>query len=219
MKRYSSILTTGVSVTTPRHTTKEPGPGDRELFERFLHGENEAFAELFHRHGPRLYLYTLKIVGDRQQAHDIQQDVWERIIRYRAQGKEAPDSPLGLLVRITRNLCINHVRDRKENIQLAAIPEWRQPATTGRELSELEEAVVIALERLPADQREVLILNAYSGYRFEEIAGMLGEAESTVRTRAWRARARLGRIIAALIGLDSTNDERNPNDDSHRSQP
>ena len=59
----------------------------------------------------------------------------------------------------------------------------------------------MALDRLPMDQREVLILNAYAGYRYEEIAEMVGETVGAVRTRAWRARAKLGRIIAALLGL------------------
>ncbi len=66
----------------------------------------------------------------------------------------------------------------------------------------MEELVMIAMERLPLDQREVLILYAYSGYKFEEIAQMVGESHGAVRTRAWRARRQLKRIIAALIELD-----------------
>lgn len=206
-------------MTSGRNSTKESGPDDRELFQSFLDGNDQAFAELFRRHASRLYVYTLKIVGDQQQTRDIMQDVWERIIRFRSEGKEAPHTPLGLLIRITRNLCLNHKRGRKDTLPLDGMPEWRQPRTEGKDLSELEEAVVIALERLPIEQREVLILNAYSGYRFDEIAEMLGEAESTIRTRAWRARARLGTIIAALIGLNDTNDERDHNDAPNRSRP
>ncbi len=59
-----------------------------------------------------------------------------------------------------------------------------------------------ALEHLPLPQREVLILNAYSGYRFDEIAEMLGEPVGAIRTRAWRARVQLGRVVSALIELD-----------------
>jgi RNA polymerase sigma-70 factor (ECF subfamily) len=61
--------------------------------------------------------------------------------------------------------------------------------------------VVVALGQLPETQREILILNAYSGYRFDEIAEMLGEPVGAVRMRAWRARAKLGDIITAMTGL------------------
>lgn len=186
---------------------------DSVLFAQFLDGDDDAFMELFNRHTPRLFLYCLKVVGSRQAAHDIMQDMWERIIRLRAEGRGGGHSPAGLLMRTVRNLCLNYKRDRKEHLSLDLVPEWRQPGAEDRELSELEESVVLALERLPEEQREVLILNAYSGYRFDEIADMLGEAEGTVRMRAWRARSRLGKIIAALIGLDENDDERRTSND------
>ncbi len=78
-----------------------------------------------------------------------------------------------------------------------------------REMSEMEEAVVAALDHLPVEQREVLVLHNYCGYRYDEIALMLGEQPAAVRTRAWRARTRLARIIAELIGAQS---DRDPSD-------
>jgi RNA polymerase sigma-70 factor (ECF subfamily) len=193
----------------------DPVVEDSTLFSRFLDGDDDAFMALFDRHAPRLFLYCLKVVGSRQAAHDIMQDMWERIVRLRAEGKPTAHSPAGLLMTTTRNLCLNYKRDRKEHLSLDQVPEWRQPGSEMREMSELEEAVVLALDRLPDEQREVLILNAYSGYRFDEIAEMLGEGEGTIRARAWRARAKLGKIIAALIGLDQMDDEgRNSNDRS-----
>lgn len=218
MNRLSSILLPEQDVNERNGMANRSPSEDRALFERFLGGDDDAFVELMGRHAPRLYLYAAKILGDRAQARDLMQDVWERIIRFRSEGKPAPESPLGLLIRITRNLCLNHNRSRKNHLPLEEVPEWRQPRAGGRELTELEEAVVIALERLPLDQREVLILNAYSGYRFDEIAEMLGEQESTIRTRAWRARARLGRMIAALIDLGQSNDA-SSNDDTRSGDP
>ena len=75
------------------------------------------------------------------------------------------------------------------------------------EMSSMEEMVVVAREKLPLSQREVLILNAYSGYTFEEIAQMTGESHGAVRTRAWRARTQLKRIVAALIELEDNRTE------------
>ncbi len=199
MSRHSTIL--------PRRAAVAPdeggpaGPDDVSLFRRFLGGDDRAFMELFNRHASRLYIYCQKIVGDPHAAHDIMQDVWERVIRFRAAGKEVPRSPLGLLITTTRNLCLNFKRDRREHLSIDQLGDWRGAESGGGEMSEMEEAVLMALDRLPMDQREVLILNAYAGYRYEEIAEMVGETVGAVRTRAWRARAKLGRIIAALLGL------------------
>jgi len=74
-------------------------------------------------------------------------------------------------------------------------------------LSEMEEAVVVALDHLPENQRELLLLHSYSGYTYEEIAEMFGEGVGAIRTRAWRARLKLGRLIAALIDIEDGDGE------------
>jgi RNA polymerase sigma-70 factor (ECF subfamily) len=157
-------------------------------------------------------MYCLKFIGDRRQTEDMVQDLWERVIKLRGERREHLDNPIGFLIRMARNLCLNHIRDRKQMASLQDIPEWEHPATVPRELTHNEELVVAALGHLPENQREVLVLNAYSGYRFDEIAEMLGEQVGAVRTRAWRARMQLGRIVSAFIGLDETKEEDSASD-------
>ena len=193
----------------PNRARSEPSP-DAMQFARFLAGDDASFMQLFDRHTHRLYLYCLKFLGDREAAEDIVQDLWERVIKLRTTPREAPDNVLAFLYRIARNLCLNNRRDRKMHASIEALSEWEHPSASTRELSQHEELVVAALPRLPIAHREVLILNAYAGYRFDEIAEMLGEPVGAIRTRAWRARAQLGRIISALIALDESADEQRP---------
>ena len=83
----------------------------------------------------------------------------------------------------------------------------------------MEELVVLSLPKLPFAQREVLVLHAYCGYRFEDIANMLGQPIGTVRMRASRARAHLGRIISAIVEMEEDREKhRNTNqpDEGHR---
>jgi RNA polymerase sigma factor (sigma-70 family) len=190
--------------------TGAPLASDAQLFARFLDGDDTAFMELFDRHTHRLYMYCLKFIGDRKQTEDMVQDLWERVIRLRGGDRPALDNPIGFLIRMARNLCLNHIRDRKNTSSLEDLPDWEHPSVTPRELTHNEELVVAALRHLPESQREVLVLNAYSGYRFDEIAEMLGEQVGAVRTRAWRARMQLGRIVSAFIGLDENNEENSP---------
>jgi RNA polymerase sigma factor (sigma-70 family) len=213
MQRKSSIVQSlshrgGADMMDPEGTGSALAT-DAQLFVRFLDGDDTAFMELFDRHTHRLYMYCLKFIGDRRQTEDLVQDLWERVIRLRSEQREGLDNPVGFLIRMARNLCLNHIRDRKQISSLQDIPEWEHPATIPRELTHNEELVVAALRHLPEAQREILVLNAYSGYRFDEIAEMLGEQVGAVRTRAWRARAQLGRIISAFIGLDENNEEHN----------
>jgi RNA polymerase sigma-70 factor, ECF subfamily len=189
---------------------------DKTLFDRFFAGDDAAFMEIFDRHTQRLYLYCLKYVNDRQAAEDLVQDIWERVMKLRASGAEAPIIPLAFLYRIARNLSLNHLRNQRNHAQLEALPEWKLPSVTPRERTHHEELLAIAMEHLPIPYREVLILNAYSDYRFDEIAEMLDESVGTVRTRAWRARNRLARLLAALISMDDP-DERNDGRTKHDS--
>jgi RNA polymerase sigma-70 factor (ECF subfamily) len=175
---------------------------DYTLFTRFLGGDDEAFMELFDRHTPRLGRYCRKMVGSEQAAEDLMQDVWERVIRMREKGQPAPPNPLGIIFWMARNLCLNFLRDRHAHPSLDDIPDQPGPALGLHDPSQLEELVVMALDKIPLDQREVLILNAYSGYSFEEIARMTDENVGAVRTRAWRARRGLKRAIVGLIELD-----------------
>ncbi|MBS1910503.1 MAG: RNA polymerase sigma factor [Bacteroidetes bacterium] len=176
---------------------------DSELLSRFFEGDDTALVQLFDRHNHRLYLYCHQYLNDSEQAEDVTQEVWERIMKMRRTSTERTIRNVpGLLFTMTRNLCIDSIRTRRHHADLEEIPESKHPTSSIPELSHLEELVILALPHLPAHQREVLALNAYSGYQFEEIAEMLGEPVGTIRTRAWRARTHLGRIIGAMIGLE-----------------
>jgi RNA polymerase sigma-70 factor (ECF subfamily) len=179
-----------------------PLSSDAQLFARFMEGDDGAFMELFDRHTHKLYMYCLKFVGDRGRAEDLVQDIWEKVIRMRGDGRDPIDNPVGFLVRMARNLCLNSIRDTRAIASLDDLPEGEHPSVGMSELTHHEEMVVAALARLPDPQREVLILNAYSGYRFDEIAAMLDEPVGAIRTRAWRGRVQLGRIISAMIEFD-----------------
>jgi RNA polymerase sigma-70 factor, ECF subfamily len=179
-----------------RHTeTTNPMAEDEALFNRFLRGEDDAFLGLFRRHNRRVFTYCLKIVGGREQAEDIAQETWERIIALRTQPYSVRN-PIGFLLRIARNLCLDHLKTRKHHLALDNLSESSHPVHSTGEHSTLEELVLTALHRLSFKYREVLILNTYCGYQFEEIAEMLGKSPEAIWARASRARAELRTIVA-----------------------
>ena len=175
---------------------------DAVLFTRYREGDQEAFLELFDRHADRIARFCYRMIGQQDLAQDVAQDVWVKLLGIAQRGEQNLHNPAGMLFTIARNLSLNAIRDRRDHTPLDALSEEYHPQTEVRELSNLEELAIRALDRLPLDQREILILHAYSDYSFEEIGDMIGESAGTVRMRAYRARKKMKRVLSALIEFE-----------------
>jgi RNA polymerase sigma-70 factor (ECF subfamily) len=184
---------------------------DQHLYRRHLDGDDAAFSELFNRHNHRLYVYCLKLVGDADTAEDITQELWERVIRLRLEGKDV-HNPGGFFVRMARNLSLNHLRSRKRLSALDDLPESAGPIDVPTDRTDREELVFQALEQLPFDYREVLILHNYSGYSLEEIADLLGKSAEAIWKRASRAREKLRLLVMQMMEQQQKQMERLLND-------
>jgi RNA polymerase sigma-70 factor (ECF subfamily) len=172
----------------------------------FIHGDDSAFVELFDRHNQRLYLYCLKILADEQQAEDLLQELWERVIRLRVKPPEQTIlTPGAFFVTMARNLCFNLLKQQKRRGVLNEEIRLDLTETTGRgarpevERRELSELMDRALAELSMESREVLVLQCYSGFAYEEIAEMLSMTVTAVRMRASRARTQLRTAIEKII--------------------
>lgn len=171
--------------------------GDATLLRRYIDGDDASFAELFDRHHHRLYLYCLKIVGDDQQAEDLMQEVWERVIKLRLKPQRI-DNPAGYLVTVTRNLCFNHVKQHRRRTFLNTFLDRSETAVAVHDRSDLSEHMRHALAQLSIEYREVLVLQMYCDYDYDEIAAMLGMNVTAIRMRASRARAQLRTILESM---------------------
>lgn len=176
-----------------------PRTKEANLFQRFLEGDDTAAIKLFQMYNSRLYVYCTKILGDTEQAEDVVQEVWERVIKMRSKPQEVTN-PVGFLFRIARNLCINHMKVRSRTVPFETLDESAHPATAMPGSTELEDLVRSSLDSLKFEDRELLVLNAYCGYKLEEIATMLDISPNAVWTRASRARARLRAIVLENMG-------------------
>ena len=170
-----------------------------ELFWRMLRGDDAAFLPLFAAFNGKLRRFFSRQLGRGAHVDDLAQEVWVRFINLRTR----PPQPglfhvQAFLFRVARNLSIDYLRTRKEHTALDALDENDHPTTRERDLSEAEALVTRALEQLPDEQREVLVLHLYLGYRFDEIAEMMEKSPEAIWQRASRARAKLRRIILEM---------------------
>jgi RNA polymerase sigma-70 factor (ECF subfamily) len=183
-----------------RQSTVDSAAGrdvDAALLRRYVGGDDAAFAELFDRHHHRLYLYCLKLLGDEQQAEDLMQEAWERVIRLRLKPQPV-DNPVGFLVTVARNLCFNHLKQQRRRTFLATFLDRAETSVAVHEEADLAEHMRHALARLPVDYREVLVLHSYCDYDYDEIAAMLAMNVTAIRMRASRARAQLRTILESM---------------------
>jgi RNA polymerase sigma-70 factor (ECF subfamily) len=149
-------------------------------------------ANLFDEHIPRLRRYARALTGERIQADDLVQECLARAWEKRSLWRTGTDLRAWLFT-ILHNLFVNDLRRRKSRPELLALDDEaldaprRATQEDGLGLRDLQ----TALERLPVDQREVLLLVGLEEMSYEEVAKTLGIPMGTVMSRLSRARERL----------------------------
>lgn len=159
--------------------------------------------EFYLQYHDRLWKYARRLMGDRDKADDVMQEMWERVLRRWPKGVGMPESPLGLLLTIVRNLCIDTKRRDALYEPLGVVTENNLPAFEIPEPTSREELLSLGLARLRPAHREVLMLYL-AGYSVQEIARISGRPEGAVKSLAWRARLKLHAVLAAELEREST---------------
>lgn len=174
---------------------------ERELVARAQKGDRAAFAALLREHQDEVYTLARRLVGDSHLASDVAQ---EALIRaWRALAKFRGDSKLSTwLYRITVNTAWTH-KQRAGRHQSSSIDDHADvPAPIGAdhpevagEILELRGRLRHALDALPDNQRQVVVLKDIYGWSHAEIAESLGISVTAAKVRLHRARARLARDL------------------------
>jgi RNA polymerase sigma-70 factor, ECF subfamily len=187
----------------------EVSTGEAALIQRCTAGEESACAELVASHERMVYQLALHLLGDRDEALDLSQEVFLRVFRtlpsFRGQS--------ALKTWIYR-IAINQARNRQrwwrrrrrgDQVQLEqhVMDQLRQPGdgdAPDRALARKEMAARLwaALDALPFDQRTVIVLREIDGLSYEDIAESLNVAVGTVKSRLTRARQTLRRELTEV---------------------
>jgi RNA polymerase sigma-70 factor (ECF subfamily) len=157
---------------------------DRDLIAKAKRGDVDAYNLLVSRWEKRVFNYLLRLVANREDALDVSQDVFLKA--YQNLPKlDAVEKFAGWLFRIAHNEAFSMLRKRKPEGEM---PYEQGGAETGKLLPmELSLAVDSALKRLSEDQREAVLLKVYQGFKFDEMAEILGCPVSTVKSRLYTA--------------------------------
>lgn len=173
---------------------------DEALYRRVLAGDVSALETLVPRYHAPLLAFLFRLTGDRQQAEDLVQETFTRLVTYRG---APPDRFRPWAFAIARNLALDHLRvtaRRQAIAPVTAAPDddplidIPDPAPGALDLvlrDDDRRAVAAALQRLPPHQREAVVLRFYHDLSLAEIAEVTGVAVGTVKSRLFHGLRRL----------------------------
>ncbi len=155
----------------------------------------QEFDDLFREHYPLVYRSAYSVVFNAEDAEDVVQTVFLRILRNGLPSEIT--NAKGYLYRAAVNEALNVVRSRRNTqsahrIQFEKIAE---PETPDR-ASSMAASIAKAMAQLPASAVELLVLRYEHNYSDAEIAKMLGKSRGMIAVALFRARARLKRLLA-----------------------
>ncbi len=164
---------------------------DSDLIRRAARGSVEAYNLLVSRWEKRVYNYLLRLTRHREDALDLTQDVFLKAYQ-NLRKLDDPERFAPWLYRIAHNEAYSLFRKRRpESDSEEVAPEATETGVSIAGTSvfpiELSLAVAAALDRLSHDQREAVVLKHYQGFKFEEMAEILGCPVSTVKSRLYTA--------------------------------
>lgn len=180
---------------------RTPGAGadpvpDEALVRRLLDADVEAFERLYERHAPRVFALCLRILRSREVAQEVLQDafwqLWERPGQFDPDRGRLPT----FLFQIARSRSLDRLRRERlrtpSHPELATSLEIADLATSvptplqSASITETRTRVLEALDGVPPECREVLVLAYFEGLTRTEIAEHLGIPVGTVKTRVRR---------------------------------
>lgn len=154
---------------------------------RAREGDEDALRLLYLLYADNVFGYVLAIVHDEHDAEDITSEVYSRLPRALGHYRSSGTPFVAWLLRVARNAALDHLRAQR------SVPLAEVPASVHTELHAHErlDDLRAALEALPADQRQVMVLRLIAGLSPSEVAERLGRSVDAVHALQHRARRRL----------------------------
>jgi RNA polymerase sigma-70 factor (ECF subfamily) len=162
-------------------------------------GEPAALNAFVERYQGAVFALLSRTVGRHPDLEDLAQETFVRAIRalpaFDADGAARLSTwLLTIATRLALDACRKRAREQRPS--LAAEPASASTPEHEVQRSQLRDAIASAIDELPSDQRAAFVLAEFHGFAIEEIANALQTRKSTVKTRLFRARAKLSRALA-----------------------
>ncbi len=140
-----------------------------------------------------VYRFILKNIKDNERARDIVQDTFEKL--WRKVSEVNGEKVKSYLFSTAYHTMIDTIRKESRQTGMENVPPGEM--SHERQYTDLNEILHRAIDRLPEDQKAVILLRDYEGYSYSEISGITGLSESQVKVYIYRARVFLKKFIGS----------------------
>jgi RNA polymerase sigma-70 factor (ECF subfamily) len=184
-------------------TATPAGVSDESLVARLCQGEEQAGEELARRHSKALVRYLRRLTSSDHAAEELHQQTWSSVLEHldRFDSSLCPGGFKAWLYRIATNKANDQWRwrgrEKAARAGLRLVSDDAAPDASHRmDQAEQCQKLRAAIEKLPENQKQVLLLRYYSNLKFAQIAEMLGCPLNTALGRMHKAMLRLKQLMS-----------------------
>ncbi|MEM9547731.1 MAG: RNA polymerase sigma factor [Bacteroidota bacterium] len=170
---------------------------DEDIMNLVVKGDIKKASVLFDRYHVNVYSYLLKVNRDKMLAEDLTQNVFEKMIKYKS-SFDGKKSFKAWLFTIVRNANIDHHRKRKYDSlddSYLQVESTERDAQKQLESKEGSAHLMAAINMLPEEEKEILMLSKFERLKYAEISRIMGLSESALKVKAHRSIKKLRTIL------------------------
>jgi len=194
MQYDDAIAAAAASRSTPSEASNEA------ILALIANGDKGAMRALFGRHSVRVFRFLMRLVDNEATAEDLVSEVfieaWRQAATFEGRSQVAT-----WLLAVARHKALSALRRRPagelDEEELALVQDPSDDPETALQKSERSELLRDCLRQLSPAHREIIDLVYYHERTIEDVAGIIGVPQSTVKTRMFYARKRIGELLAA----------------------
>lgn len=159
---------------------------DEMIMEAVKGGDLQQASVLFDRYHKRLFNFLARMTPDREAAEDLTQNVFLRMLKYRNSYREGAKFQ-SWIFQVARNVFADHYQEVKNNsvMKMETLPD--KPEETVPDWEHQEQTLQQSLQRLPAEQRELLVMTRFQHMKYEEVAEIMNTSVANIKVKVHRA--------------------------------
>ncbi len=172
---------------------------ENEILALVKKGDAQAYQQIVKKYMQTAYYIALGFVHNHQDALDLSQESFIKAFR-KIKSFDAGWPFFPWFYRILKNLCIDHFKRIRRRMEIPL--EESYFLIQDSEDKEMKEAMWQGIEKLPFEQKEIIILRYFREYSYEEIAEITGKPIGTVMSSLYYAKKKLKNIVGKYLGFE-----------------
>jgi RNA polymerase sigma factor (sigma-70 family) len=160
---------------------------DEMLMEAVKNGDLQQASVLFDRYNRRLFNFLARMTPDRDTAEDLTQNVFLRMLKYRNSYREGAKFQ-SWIFQVARNVFSDFYQEAKNKssvVKMETLPDKMDD--TPHDVEQQEQLLHRSLQRLPEDQRELLVMTRFQHMKYEEVADIMNTSVANIKVKVHRA--------------------------------